>query len=79
MADLRSYADLADPHATALADLREYIGEDMFLTLDPLLREAIRTGEIKSQQSFFMALFMLPVSGYPLVAWYETICKDLGV
>ena len=59
--------------AKALADIREYVGDEVFYKIDALLREAIAREEIRDFETFTFNLFLFPVSGYPLEAWWEEI------
>jgi len=67
--------DAAD--TKAIADIKEYVGLEKFTELDQLLFQAVKTGEIQSIEKFCMVMFMFPVSGFPLHAWYRDICKRI--
>lgn len=69
-----SYADLEGDakRDKAMNDIREYIGNEKFAEMNTALNAWVK--EFKpSLQQFERVLFLFPVSGYPLIAWYQTL------
>jgi hypothetical protein len=64
--------------AKAVRDIMEYIGEEKFTELHNMLVEAVAGGEVKDVKHFHLLLFLFPVSGYPLTAWYEVIRAEIN-
>lgn len=61
-----------DRRVKAIDDIKEYVGEAKFDELNKMLEEYVLEKR-PSLDAFRMTLFMFPVSGYPIKAWYETL------
>lgn len=65
--------------ADAIQAIRDYVGDDFFDKINALLKEAIETGEILNYQKFQMTLYLFPVSGFPILAWYRSLCAEVDL
>lgn len=55
----------------AIQDIKDYLGEDRFNNIEPLLRQAKKDG--MSLEQMAMNLSLAGIQGYPVQAWYESI------
>lgn len=62
-----------EKQAKAIADIREYVGEDFFQKINTELVASRNRGWCPTFDGFCLTLFLFPVSGYPLQAWYNEI------
>ena len=69
-------ADQAE--AAALEDLKFYLGEDKFAQLHKDL-VALQAAHNYPEEKFMQVLWLLPVSGYPIKAWYKAVCRDAAL
>lgn len=73
------YSELSETEKRkkAIQDIIDYVGQDKFNELNNLLVAYVKEKNPTLDQ-FRMALFMFPVSGYPIEAWFETIKSELN-
>ena len=74
--DYSSIKDDSNKREKAIKDIIDYVGREKFDELNKLLIAYVKEKN-PSLDDFSMALFMFPVSGYPIQAWYETIQHSL--
>jgi len=74
-----SFADENAKRLSAMKDITEYLGADQFAKMNSLLTQAVASKEVETPLQFRRALFMLGIQGYPLKAWWDTICIDIDL
>lgn len=62
-----------EAQAKAIADIREYVGDECFEKINSELIASRDRGWCPTLDGFCLTLFLFPVSGYPLQAWYNEI------
>ena len=79
-----SYKDMpeTEAHQKALADIKDWLGEDRFLKITKGCREAVDPDgnpEILTFPQWRMAMFLSGIEGYPLKAWYKEIWPNMPI
>lgn len=69
------HEDQAASDKAAIEDIKFYVGGAKFVELHAMLKD-LYLQETYTMDRFKMLLFLFPVSGYPLEAWYRLIVQE---